>query len=264
MHTFRALVSNRSATDARTRHHHLYFLAGPTLTRANVEHMCSTMLADPVTETAAINPPPSGFPYAEITQLPGVTNSVAESLLRSPNDSCVDSLREAASGAHVTFAAGTGASSVAREVTGNLANVVIQRYAINQPIEAPFVLALIAEAAPVEIISLTGLDATAREALSLQRRMALDLAEMQAIQQYYLSEKREPTDIELERMVLAVAPEHWPAVAAICAVQDIEAFSLGRFEATFRAFTCSFYPVGFIKAMTLAQPCCGLSPCART
>ncbi len=107
------------------RHHRVYFLAGPTLNRASVEQLCRTMLADPVTETALINPPPASFPYAEITLLPGETDSVAESLLRSAHDSGVDSLRAAASGAHVTFAAGTEASSVACEVSGHLANVVI-------------------------------------------------------------------------------------------------------------------------------------------
>jgi phosphoribosylformylglycinamidine (FGAM) synthase-like enzyme len=37
-------------------------------------------------------------------------------------------------------------------------------------------------------------------AISQERRLALDLAEMQAIQAYYRAEEREPTDVELEMM----------------------------------------------------------------
>jgi phosphoribosylformylglycinamidine synthase len=37
-----------------------------------------------------------------------------------------------------------------------------------------------------------------------------------------------------ERMVLAVAPEHWPRFQEICAGQDVEAVAIGHFEATGR------------------------------
>jgi phosphoribosylformylglycinamidine synthase subunit PurSL len=37
-----------------------------------------------------------------------------------------------------------------------------------------------------------------------------------------------------ERMVLAVPPEHWPALQALCASEDVEASDIGRFEATGR------------------------------
>jgi phosphoribosylformylglycinamidine synthase II len=37
-----------------------------------------------------------------------------------------------------------------------------------------------------------------------------------------------------ERMVLAVPPEHWPRLQKLCAVEDVEATELGRFEATGR------------------------------
>jgi phosphoribosylformylglycinamidine synthase len=35
-----------------------------------------------------------------------------------------------------------------------------------------------------------------------------------------------------ERMILAVPPEHWPALQRLCAGEDVEATAIGRFEAT--------------------------------
>src|SRR5947209_14162375 len=37
-----------------------------------------------------------------------------------------------------------------------------------------------------------------------------------------------------ERMILAVPPEHWPALQALCASEDVEATAIGQFEATGR------------------------------
>jgi phosphoribosylformylglycinamidine synthase len=37
-----------------------------------------------------------------------------------------------------------------------------------------------------------------------------------------------------ERMILAVPPDHWPALQALCAGEDVEATAIGRFEATGR------------------------------
>jgi phosphoribosylformylglycinamidine synthase len=37
-----------------------------------------------------------------------------------------------------------------------------------------------------------------------------------------------------ERMILAVPPEHWPTLQALCASEDVEATAIGRFEATKR------------------------------
>ena len=79
-----------------------------------------------------------------------------------------------------------------------LANPVIQRYALGE-IEPSFPQA--AEASEqVEIIALRELDDAELLALSRDRRAALDLAEMQAIQAHFRAEGRDPTDVEFETL----------------------------------------------------------------
>ena len=52
----------------------------------------------------------------------------------------------------------------------------------------------------VETVALTACDDAGLEAISHERRLALDLAEMRAIQAYYRGQGRQPTDVELEML----------------------------------------------------------------
>src|SRR5207247_5017069 len=68
---------------------------------------------------------------------------------------------------------------------------------------SPFVPAQTADGvagAYLETISVCDVDDAGLQAISSERRLALDLAEMQAIRHYYQQEDRDPTDVELETL----------------------------------------------------------------
>ncbi|HCB01845.1 MAG TPA: phosphoribosylformylglycinamidine synthase subunit PurL, partial [Anaerolineae bacterium] len=77
-----------------------------------------------------------------------------------------------------------------------LANNVIQHWTIGEI--TPSFPQEVESSGEVEIISITKLSDDELLALSKERRAALDLAEMKAIQNYFIAEKREPTDVEFE------------------------------------------------------------------
>jgi phosphoribosylformylglycinamidine synthase len=92
---------------------------------------------------------------------------------------------------------GAATEADVRQLTRRLlANHVIHRYTVGE-IEPAFPL-LAQASGQVETISLGELDEEGLLALSNQRRAALDLVEMQAIQNYYQAEGREPSDVEFE------------------------------------------------------------------
>jgi phosphoribosylformylglycinamidine synthase len=78
-------------------------------------------------------------------------------------------------------------------------NPVVQRYAIDQQIEPPFVPYQQTDTT-VEVIPLRVADDDDLREISSKRRLALDLSEMQAIRAYYEQEGRDPTDAELETL----------------------------------------------------------------
>jgi phosphoribosylformylglycinamidine synthase len=79
-----------------------------------------------------------------------------------------------------------------------LANPVIQRYALGEI--APAFPQAAQASEQVEIIALRELDDDELLGLSRDRRAALDLAEMQAIQAHFRAEGRDPTDVEFETL----------------------------------------------------------------
>ncbi|MBE7550680.1 MAG: phosphoribosylformylglycinamidine synthase subunit PurS [Anaerolineales bacterium] len=205
----------------------LYFLRGD-LDDAAVQHLVSTLLCDPVVEQAnwqrldlfdenAPAVPGGGFALGgrqsavvEVTLLPGVTDSVAESLLEGAQMAGLAGLEQAATGHRYTLTGDITAQAVQRIATRLLANEVIQTYRINQPVAPPFVPALSSSPSKndnVELIPLTEADEAELARISQARRLSLDRAEMQAIQAYYRRERREPTDVELE-MIAQTWSEH--------------------------------------------------------
>jgi phosphoribosylformylglycinamidine synthase len=126
---------------------------------------------------------------------------------------------ESATGESATGESATGESATGESATGVasyegvlhtlarrlLANNVIQRYALGE-IEPIFPHP--AEASgQVEVIAVRELDDDELLALSRERRAALDLNEMRAIQAYYRSEGRDSTDVEFE-MIAQTWSEH--------------------------------------------------------
>jgi phosphoribosylformylglycinamidine synthase II/phosphoribosylformylglycinamidine synthase I len=212
----------------------LYFIQGD-ITHDDAQTIARQLLTDPVTEEYSIvdvgstgETTHSQF-IIETTLLPGVTDPPAENLIRAAHLLGITGLARAATGQQFALVALSdedgraktkdGAailgprSSVLRPVTQGqldtgtlhrlatqiLANPVIQRYTINQPISPPFFAYETADDS-VEIIPILGLDDDALLVLSQARRLSLNLAEMQAIQRYYGQERRDPTDVELEML----------------------------------------------------------------
>jgi phosphoribosylformylglycinamidine (FGAM) synthase PurS component len=192
----------------------LYFVAGE-LDDDAVQRVVDLLLHDPVVEEAQWQRlealertamPPDMW-SVEVTLLPGVTDSVAESLLAGARMIGVHGLRQAATGRRYTLTGDLAVGDVERIARGLLANEVIQRYHVNELAAPPFVEDVKRESwgvpgdvAAVEVIALREADDAGLLAISQARRLSLDLAEMQAIQGYYQAEDREPTDVELEML----------------------------------------------------------------
>ncbi len=196
------------ADSTRIAVRHIYFLQGP-LTLDDARRLGEMVLADPVTESltvTSVGPTtqdshprrPMDCHTVEVTLLPGVTDAPAESLLDAAH--------------HLGFVVEAAATGQRYELSGRLddrelhhlatdllTNEVIQRYAIDAPITPPFVPTQGADA-KVEVIPVRGADDTALAAINAERRLALDLAEMQAIQAYFREAGRDPTDAELEML----------------------------------------------------------------
>jgi phosphoribosylformylglycinamidine synthase len=195
----------------------LFFLQGE-LTLEDVERLGHELLADPVTETfyartAAPGGPgcsgdgaSSGLEYAqnadrtvEVTLLPGVTDPAAENLVRAAHLLGFTALERVATGQRYLVWGTLGESELERLAVGVFSNPVIQRFAIDQPITPPFIPFQVADET-IEIIPLRTADDAALLEISATRRLALDLAEMQAIRAYFQQEGRDPMDAELETL----------------------------------------------------------------
>lgn len=214
----------------------LYFLRGDldeNLADDVVQRLVDELLYDPVVEDVQWYPQDAAAPdniwpndsklwQIEVTLLPGVTDSVAESLLAGAQMIGVRGLQAAATGQRYSLTGDIEAQDVRRLVNRLLVNEVIQTFTINAPIAPPLVLlvgqgAVVGEgqagqaeqlddgrpetgAEGVEFIPLTEAEAAELETISQERRLSLNLIEMQAIQTYYRREGREPTDVELETL----------------------------------------------------------------
>jgi phosphoribosylformylglycinamidine synthase II len=191
----------------------LYFLQGD-LDDGSVQRLVDTLLYDPIVEDADWYPfsavkedgPASRTWTMEVTLLPGVTDSAAESLLEGARTIGVAGLECVATGQSYTFLGDVRDKDVHRIADHLLVNEVIQTYTVNQPVTPPFMP--LSSQTPfetqgndvVEVIPLSGADSARLEAISRERRLSLDLPEMHAIQAYYRQQGREPTDIELEML----------------------------------------------------------------
>jgi phosphoribosylformylglycinamidine synthase II/phosphoribosylformylglycinamidine synthase I len=187
----------------------LYFLQGQ-LTAGEVEQLAQALLADPVTEQAEKSQLPnpknqteageeSKINFVDVTFLPGVTDAAADNLLRAARLLGIAGLARAATGQRFVVAGAAEEGMLHRLAVERLANPVIQRYTVNQPITPPFVPFQTADET-VEAIPLCAANDEQLLAISAERRLALNLAEMQAIRAYFQTEEREPTDVELETL----------------------------------------------------------------
>ncbi len=188
----------------------LYFIQGH-LTAVEAERVGREILADPVTERVVSSEQlaVSGERLAvsseqlavtiEVMLHPGVTDPPAENLVRAARLIGIAGVERAATGQRYEVEGALGEAGVHTLAAELLANPVIQHFTISRPIQPPFVAAQPADDT-VELIDLREADDSELLTISRERRLSMDLAEMQAIQSYYRAEGRAATDVELEML----------------------------------------------------------------
>lgn len=183
----------------------LYFIQG-LVSSSQLQQIATQLLSDPITQRAQWGrvligqkrPPKleNAQHVVEIALLPGVTDPVAEQLVRAAHVLGVKGVEKASTGLRFQIQGDLTPDELHLLTQRLLANNVIHRYAIGE-IEPVFPKAAEASGA-VEVIPIRELGEEALLKLSNHRRAALDLQEMRAIQAYYQTIDRDPTDIEFE------------------------------------------------------------------
>ncbi len=179
----------------------LYFLEGQ-LSASEKDLLRAKLLTDPITQTGAWREKPLKAPATarviEVALRPGVTDPVAEEIVRCAHMLGVKNVERAATGQRFLVYGKLKPAQLQTLVKRLLANDVIQRYAMGE-IEPVFPHPAEASGA-VEILPVRALDHHGLAALSNSRRAALDLEEMRAIREYFRAEGRDPTDVEFEML----------------------------------------------------------------
>ncbi|MGB8984264.1 MAG: phosphoribosylformylglycinamidine synthase subunit PurL [Anaerolineales bacterium] len=184
----------------------LYFIESQ-LSQAELSQLALELLTDPVSQSTtwqelsstAPAAPEAGPVLVEVALRPGVTDSVAHEIVRAAHKLGFDGVQRAATGLRFLLSfedPHSAHASVEQLVQRLLANPVIHQWQIGEiepsfPLEAESV-------GTVETIPIRNMTDDELIALSKDRRAALDLNEMKAIQSYYCREGRDLTDIELE------------------------------------------------------------------
>jgi len=179
----------------------LYFIEGQ-LSQEELQQLALNLLTDPVTQSASWmelpappTPPEPDTVILEVALRPGVTDPVAEQIVRAAHELGFDGVRRAATGSRFQVE-GLKVEQVNQLAKAMLANPVIQHWKIGS-IEPSFPEDA-KSSGTVEIISICNLTDKELLTVSKDRRAALDLTEMKAIQNYFIKEQRDPTDVEFE------------------------------------------------------------------
>jgi phosphoribosylformylglycinamidine synthase subunit PurSL len=175
----------------------LVFLAGdvPPVT---VDAITASLLNDPGLVAVASGRSTTRADVVVETALhPGVTDSRADAIRRGAALLGHPGTIGVATGHRYEITGTLSPAAVDRLVTRLLANPVIERFSVGE-VEPSFGGNDVA--APVETVVMRGLDDTQLDALSRERGLALDPAELSAIVAHYESLRRDPTDIEIEML----------------------------------------------------------------
>ena len=179
----------------------LYFIEGQ-LSQSDLQQLALKLLTDQATQivtwdelpASSVNPEPATV-IVEVALRPGVTDPVAQEIVRAAHELGFDDVYRAATGLRFLLDGITGkrVNVLAKQL---LANAVIQHWTLGEI--TPSFPEETASSGAVEIIPIHNLSDTELLSVSQERRAALDLAEMQAIQAYFHTEQRDPTDVEFE------------------------------------------------------------------
>lgn len=191
--------------------HDLYFIEGD-LDRSALMRLGEELLSDRVVQTFTCHrlgeeaASPSGVKVVEVALRAGVTDPVAEQIVRAAQVMNIRGVKRAATGQRFLIKGGDLTESQLHLLAKRLlANPVIQRYELGWV--QPAFPAEVSGSAQVERLKIRGVDLSGLMALSAARRAALDEAEMLAIQAYCEREGRDLTDVEFE-MIAQTWSEH--------------------------------------------------------
>jgi phosphoribosylformylglycinamidine synthase II len=175
----------------------LYFVEGE-LSSSDQQHLMNELFSDPVTQICHTHDQAAAGQVIEIALRPGVTDPIAEQIVRGAQLLGINSVTRAASGQRFVLRSKKSLSKDELQAlaTRLLANPVIHNFAIGT-LAAVFPESATAANKP-EFVAIRNLNDEQLLALSRDRRAALDLAEMQAVQKYYRDQQRDPTDVEFE------------------------------------------------------------------
>jgi len=193
----------------------LYFIQG-NLTPDQLEQLAFQLLHDPVTQTIhwhEISSAPeadkhsqTGERLVEVALRPGVTDPVAEQIMRASHAFGIHNVQAAFTGQRfIIKGEGLTTEDLRRLALRLLCNPVIQYYALGEI--TPTSPGQAGSTNLVEVFPIRSMQAEQLIHLSLIRRAALDLVEMEAIQTYCEAEQRDLTDVEFE-MIAQTWSEH--------------------------------------------------------
>jgi len=185
-------------TPARVRVTRVYLVEGE-LDAAQTDRLAAELLASPVAETAFVGaePPAPGAHVLEVHPLPGVMDPPAQTVARAAEQLLGVTGLTASTGWRYDLEGVSGEDARTLAESSALANPVVTAVHTEpyHPAQLPRGAAAAFEITRVPIRDLSD-DQLAT--LSREGHLFLDLAEMHAVQNYYKSLNREPTDIELE------------------------------------------------------------------
>ena len=180
----------------------LYFIEND-LTSAEIQRLCTLLLVDPVTEQASwqnVGEPvatKAGTHSVEVTFRPGVTDVPARELARGMQEIGLAG-GEVISGTRYLLEGELYNSEVRRLARQILSNETVQHFSLEPTL--PHFGAAAEASGHVEAVPLAGLSEEELVALSRKRLLSLDANEMRAIQEFYATLGRAPTDVELETL----------------------------------------------------------------
>ncbi len=182
----------------------LFFMEG-VFSEDDLHHIAKHYLADVVTDTYTITQAdapctyPNGFSHTiEVAPLPGVTNSVADNLAHRIQEAGIGHLNWVTTTTRYLLAGDISEDELKRLAEGIFTNETVQYYTLDAPIAVHNIIPQ--QTNSVERIPIQNATPDELMAISQTRRLSLDINEMQAIQQYFTEEGRDPTDLELEML----------------------------------------------------------------
>ncbi|MEW5719187.1 MAG: phosphoribosylformylglycinamidine synthase subunit PurL, partial [Chloroflexota bacterium] len=187
--------------------HDLYFVQGE-LSARELQRLATELLSDPIAQTWRVDEElPEEASMIERALRPGVTDPVAEQIVRGARELGITGVERASTGQRFVIQSNpplteTELRALARSL---LVNPVIHHFALGS-LEPIFPQT--AEASShVEFLPVRECTDDELLTLSRDRRAALDVNEMRAIQNYFRAVGREPTDVEIE-MIAQTWSEH--------------------------------------------------------